>query len=132
MRLLPEDALAVVTILQEAEGEVYLGKVAVAEVIRNRMRSRYSSDGTVAGTVLRPFQFSGWNANASNRVRCAQSDDGDAIVKDCAKAWGEAKGGTDIARGALLYLNPALAAPDWVSKSRHLIDIGHHSFYEPL
>ena len=59
-RLIPEDKLAILTIAQEALAEPFEGKLAVAEVIRNRMKQRYMSDGTVEGTVLRAWQFSGW------------------------------------------------------------------------
>lgn len=45
------DALGICTLWQEARGEPYQGKVAVGEVIRERMRRRYASDGTVAGAL---------------------------------------------------------------------------------
>src|SRR5690242_9293677 len=77
MRLISDTALAAVTIWQEARGEAYAGKLAVAEVIRNRIKERYASDGTVAGTVIRPKQFSGWNSSDSNRIPSLQIDDGD-------------------------------------------------------
>lgn len=86
MRLISEEALAVTTIHQEAAGESYLGKLAVAEVIRNRMNKRYASDGTVTDTVLRPKQFSGWNTSDAGRIRNARIDSDDPIVKDCIRA----------------------------------------------
>ena len=61
MKLFDDDALAIATIWQEAEGEPYDAKVAVGEVIRERMRRKYNSDGTIAGTVGRRFQFSAFN-----------------------------------------------------------------------
>lgn len=44
--LVPDDTWAILTIIGEAAGEPYVGQLAVAEVIRNRMRQRYASDGT--------------------------------------------------------------------------------------
>jgi len=129
MRLISDTALAVITVFQEAEGEPYVGKLAVAEVIRNRMRARYQSDGTLAGTVLRQFQFSGWNSNSPNRTRSVQIDDDSLVVKDCARAWTEANTGTDIAKGALLYLNPKLANPDWLNRVHIVAAFGNHQFF---
>lgn len=138
MRILSEQALAVVTIYQEAQGESYAGKLAVAEVIRNRMAKKYASDGTVAGTVLRPLQFSGWNAKDPGRVRAAQIDDTDAIVQECVKAWDHALMGSNTVNGAVLYYNPdpklVPVTPDWAmpDSAREVAHIGHHVFFVPV
>jgi len=50
--------LEALNIYQEAGGEPDEGKAAVARVVRNRMRRKFFSDGTVAGTVLAKDQFS--------------------------------------------------------------------------
>ena len=52
--------LAVATIWQEARGNTLTEQDLVAQVIKNRMRERFFSDGSVVDTVTRPFQFSGW------------------------------------------------------------------------
>jgi spore germination cell wall hydrolase CwlJ-like protein len=44
--------------LEEAGGEIDDGKAAIARIVKNRMALKYSSDGTVQGTVLWPDQFS--------------------------------------------------------------------------
>lgn len=138
MRLITDRSLAVVTIMQEAAGETYAGKLAVAEVIRNRMHRKYSSDGTVAGTVLRPLQFSGWNAQDPGRVRNAKLDDDDPIVQECVKAWDEAMAGSDTVKGAVLYYNPdpklVPVTPDWAMphSAREIAHIGHHVFFVPV
>jgi spore germination cell wall hydrolase CwlJ-like protein len=132
MRLISDTALAAVTIWQEARGELYQGKLAVAEVIRNRMQERYASDGTVAGTVLRPKQFSGWNGGDPNRIPSLKIDDGDRSVAECIRAWKEAmEQSTNIAKGALLYYAPALAAPAWARGCTELARIGGHVFLRP-
>jgi N-acetylmuramoyl-L-alanine amidase len=131
-RLLPDDALAAVTILQEAEGEPYAGKLAVAEVIRNRTIEHYQSDGTVAGTVLRTFQFSGWNSSAANRVRCGKADDDSPMVRDCLKAWHEALEGSQTVSGALHYCRGDITPqPEWIARCRKVAEVGAHIFYIP-
>lgn len=134
MRLIPDTALAVITIWQEARGESHEGKVAVAEVIRNRMKAMYSSDGTVAGTVARRWQFSGWNTDDPSRAQSLQIDDDNPVVQDCLRAWREANtDGTNYAKGALLYLNPRAVPvlPAWVRNSDRVAEIGNHVFYVP-
>jgi len=110
MRLIPDETLAIVTIYQEAAGEPYEGKVAVAEVIRNRLRAKYMSDGTVSGTVLRAYQFSGWNTDAGKvRITSVRVDADDPLVLQCRAAWAEAMvNGSDRVKGAKLYLNPVV------------------------
>ena len=132
MRLFSDIAFAAATIWQEARGEPYEGKLAVAEVIRNRMRARYASDGTVVGTVLRPRQFSGWNADDPNRIPSIKLDDAERIVAECLSAWKEAvEKNTDVAQGALLYYAPALVVPVWARSCREVARIGRHVFLIP-
>lgn len=139
MRLISEDALAVVTIMQEAEGEPYLGKLAVAEVIRNRMNKLYASDGSVSGTVLRPLQFSGWNAKDPGRVRSVRADSDGALVKDCIRAWNEARAGSNTVHGAVLYYSPSalramgIPEPDWAlpDSADEVAIVGKHHFFVP-
>jgi len=131
MRLISDDAIAVVTIFQEAEGESFAGKLAVAEVIRNRMAKKYSSDGTIVGTCLRAMQFSGWNAMAGNRIRSVQIDSGSAIVNDCSVAW-QQSAGSETVKGAVLYFAPAVVKrPNWADPAKLLAVVGRHEFYGP-
>lgn len=104
--------------------------MAVAEVIRNRMALKYASDGTAEGTVLRPYQFSGWNTKDPNRIACAKVDAMDPVVVDCAKAW-EESATTNLTKGAILYLNPAVVKvlPDWAKQENRTVMIGNHHFY---
>lgn len=135
MRLISEEALAVVTIMQEAAGESYQGKLAVAEVIRNRMQKKYASDGTVSGTVLRPKQFSGWNTADPGRIRNIRIDSEDKVVKECIAAWYEAQSGSNITRDAVLYYNPTIITepPDWAlpDSATQVAVIGQHHFFVP-
>lgn len=51
-------ALLGLCVYEEAQGEPDEGKAAVARVVKNRMKRRFFSDGTIEGTVLAKDQFS--------------------------------------------------------------------------
>ena len=131
MRLISDDAIAIITIFQEAEGESLQGKVAVAEVIRRRMARRYSSDGTVVGTCLRPYQFSGWNTASGNRIRSLRIDLDEAMVADCVTAWAHSRT-SNIVPDAVLYYNPDIVPtpPAWADPARLVAVVEHHRFYK--
>ena len=114
MRLVNDDAWAIMTIYQEASGESFRGKAAVARVIRNRMRMRYQSDGTVPGTVLRAYQFSGWNTKDGNRIRVASLEYEEPAVRECLQAWHMALNNDFGVGDAVLYYN--LGFEDFVTK----------------
>lgn len=135
--IISDEALAVITIRQEAEAEDYKGKVAVGEVIRTRTRTGYQSDGTVRGTILKPWQFSGWNQDGADRLRAiimSLAMYPEAIVnKECIDAWHESIG-TDFTKKANLYFNPRLANPPWANHPRVVFveRIGGHDFYREV
>ena len=130
--LISSTCLAVATIYGEASGEPYLGKLAVAEVILNRMRAKHQSDGTVAGTVLKPWQFSIWNTREPRRVKVCQLDYEDVVVRECAAAWLEARDkGSDVAQGALYYHSCDIRPPVWAKEMKLLAAVGRHLFYKP-
>jgi spore germination cell wall hydrolase CwlJ-like protein len=129
MRLFDSNNLAIAVIWQEARGEPREGKMAVGEVIRNRMRLRYSSDGTVVGTVMRPYQFSGMNTDDKNRIGAFNLDDDDPLVLDCAQAWAESQW-SDYSNGATLYHAAGMDIfPWWVPNCRKVAEVGGHIFY---
>lgn len=131
MRVLADDALAVITIWQEARGEDITGKVAVGEVILNRMRSKTHTDGTVAGTILKDRQFSGWNNTDPNRIPSVKIDDEDPVVQECIRAWNTAKSGSNFTRGATFYANLAIVKPAWLAEMTPTITVGQHTFFVP-
>jgi len=143
--------LLALCVWSEAAGESVAGKRAVAQVVLNRMASHYMSDGTVAGTVLYPNQFSGFYFDMINgrytRV-CWSRDDAEhraetmllraqhqAIWDVCLDVAEEALGGTmpdqPELHGAVLYLNPAIIPklPAWASPAKQLCAVGQHTFY---
>lgn len=148
-----EDAiLLALCVWSEAAGEPTDGKEAVAQVILNRMARRYSSDGTVTGTVLSPNQFSGfWFDFVGGKYTrvCWTLEDAErhaeamflraqhqAIWDTCLDVAIDALGGDlpvnpKLAK-AVLYLNPAIIPrlPAWASPAKQLAAVGHHTFYE--
>lgn len=133
MKIINPDSLAAMTIWTEAQGEPYEGKLGVGEVIRNRMIRNYSSDGTVAGTVARRFQFSVWNDDAADNallIRALKIDDLDPTVIECIRAWHESAR-TNLVKKAVLYCNlqTVSARPAWASDDKLVRTIGNHSFF---
>ena len=134
-RLIDPDDLAVATILMEAESESYEGKLAVAQVIRNRMRLRYASDGTVASTVLWPLQFSCWNHNNTRRDDVCNYGLSDDRVLEAQRAWTESGHGGPLPFTAVLYHTAArptrdgLWPPKWAENAKRETKIGAHVFY---
>jgi len=134
MRLVSDSAWAAMTVWQEAQGESFAGKVAVAEVIRNRTKAKHMSDGTVPGTCLWPVQFSGWNAidqtpKYRERIECAKLDTNDWMVQDCLRAWSEAEAGSDTVKGAMYYYATWMKKPPpWAQGAEVLAEIGQHRF----
>lgn len=130
MLLINDDTWGIMTVWGEARGEEYQGKVAVAEVIRNRMKFKYSSDGTAANTVLRKYQFSCHNHDDPNRILMAKLNDNDPVVKECIKAWNESKN-TNLTKNAVLYCNLKVVSsiPSWAKMEKKTTSIGNHTFF---
>jgi len=146
-----DTTLLALCIWSEAASESVAGKRAVAQVVLNRMHARYESDGTVAGTVLAPNQFSGfWFSmieGAYKRVCWTRADaeqhaagmllraQHQAIWDICADVAADAldgKLGADPALSqALLYLNPTILPrlPAWADPANRVAAVGQHVFY---
>ena len=130
MKLFQNDNLATANIWAEARGELFEGKCAVGEVMRNRMKLKYFSNGTVADTIFRAKQFSGFNDDNPWRHEIFELDDSDQLVRDCFRAWTMSET-TGFARGAVLYCNLAIATPVWAIPGDLVATVGKHSFYLP-
>ncbi len=118
------------TILGEAEGEEYVGKVAVGATIRNRANRRYSSTGIIEEACLRKLQFSCWNPGSPRLERMREADDSEAIVQDCVKAAAESET-NDPTGGAVLYYSTSMSEPPtWALNAKFLCQIGNHKFFD--
>ncbi len=129
--LIEDWKLGVATVLMEAGGEPYEGKVAVAAVIHERMRSKYFSDGSVGDTVLKPLQFSCWNSVHPARAKVCCSDLTSPQVQEALRAWVDASRANPW-KGVVLYHAASMAQhPTWASSDEvELVkQIGGHLFY---
>lgn len=121
------------TVAQESSSEPFEGKVAVAEVIRNRTKTLFFSKGTVGSTILWPYQFSGWNTSDPNRSRVVSYDIGGAVMIDCIHAYTEAfERNSNVVGNANLYHAKTLALyPEWTKSDRVKLvkTVGNHIFY---
>lgn len=128
VRIVDDNSWAIMTIAGEALGEPLAGKIAVAEVIRNRMKRKYASDGTVIGTVLRAKQFSMWDDRA--RLLAARIDDSHPRVKECIEAWKQSET-SNLTNGAVLYHTIQIQEPFWATAQsvKEVRTINNHRFY---
>lgn len=140
---------------QEANLEPEDGLAAVVRVLINRMRLRFQSDGTIAGTVFHgdgtAFSWAAFemadgcyrrvaSGPAEIEVRAAELL---AKAQGFHDAWARAQriagqvgaglyAGADFTRvtgDTVLYLNPAIADAAWASSDKFVCRIGRHSFF---
>jgi len=101
----------------EARGEPYVGQVAVAAVVLNRVKSS-SFPNTIAGVIYEPYAFTCVNDGQINLAP-------DATAK---KAAQDAMNGWDPTYGCLYYYNPATATSQWMRNRPVKLSIGQHAF----
>jgi N-acetylmuramoyl-L-alanine amidase len=114
------------TIMAEAEGEDYLGKVAVAAVIYNRARDPSWWGTTIIDVCLTAKQFSCWNDASVRRNMIGEWGLDQSIYRECMRA---AIDGVDFdpTDGADSYFAHNLVTPRWARELTPLI-IGNHTF----
>ena len=101
----------------EARGEPYIGQVAVAAVVLNRV-DHPSFPNTMAGVIYQKGAFS-----------CLDDGQFDQPIADSAyQAARDALNGADPSGGAIYYFNPATATSKWIWSRPHLLTIGKHRF----
>lgn len=101
----------------EAGGEPYTGKVAVAAVVLNRVRSpRFPN--TVSGVIYQPGQFT---PVSNGRINLPASESSLRAARDAA-------GGYDPTNGALFFFNPAKTSNAYMHSLKVSLRIGNHSF----
>lgn len=101
----------------EASGEPYLGKVAVAAVVFNRVDSPLFPN-TIRGVVYEPYQF--------EPVSNGHLYDG--YVDNDMKATLEALAGSDPTSGSLFFYNPGKVSQSWMAARQVITVIGQHVF----
>ncbi|MBP3284723.1 MAG: cell wall hydrolase [Clostridia bacterium] len=103
----------------EAKGEPYLGQVAVAAVILNRVDSS-DFPNTLAGVIYQPGAFEPVMNGTIN-----QAVPQDATARKAAK---EALNGYDPTGGCLYFYNPSTAKSKWIWSKTIVKQIGKHNF----
>jgi N-acetylmuramoyl-L-alanine amidase len=104
----------------EAEGEPFIGKVAVGAVIMNRLKDpRFPN--TISEIIFQPQQFSPVSDGRLFRITNAD--------QDCIKAAEMAMSGADPTGGALFFYNPSKVSPtNWIRTREIVYLIGDHLF----
>ncbi|HBP65301.1 MAG TPA: spore cortex-lytic enzyme [Desulfosporosinus sp.] len=101
----------------EARGEPYVGQVAVAAVILNRI-SDPAFPKTIADIVYQPQAFS---SVADGQINLPPS-------ADALRAAQEAVSGSDPSKGAVFFFNPAKTKNKYIWSRPQIIKIGNHIF----
>lgn len=105
------------TVYGEARGEPYVGQVAVAAVILNRLESP-SFPNTVSGIVFEPLAFT---AVADGQIWMEPNETARKAVID-------AINGMDPSENATYYFNPETATSKWIWSRPQIKQIGKHIF----
>lgn len=101
----------------EAEGEPYIGQVAVAAVILNRLASPLFPN-TVYGVLYERYQFEPVQNGRINRPASATAY---RAVQDALNGW-------DPSYGALYFFNPSKVTNRFLWSRPHTVTIGNHRF----
>ena len=101
----------------ESRGEPYIGQVAVAAVILNRVQSA-SFPNTVAGVIYEPGAFT---AVADGQINLTPNETAKKAVLDAVNGW-------DPTGNAIYYFNPDTATSSWIWSRPQIKKIGKHIF----
>jgi N-acetylmuramoyl-L-alanine amidase len=101
----------------EARGEPYIGQVAVAAVILNRLNNP-AFPNTISGIIFQPGAFT---AVADGQIWLTPNETARKAVLDAINGW-------DPSGGAIYYFNPATATSKWIWNRPQIKQIGKHIF----
>lgn len=127
----PQKLYLAKTIWGEARGEGLKGMQAVANVIMNRVDRGGWYGASVKDVVLKPYQFSCWNATDPNRKLLDVIDENTLNASGAMSVAEAALNGQlqDITGGATEYHNKKIT-PAWNwDKLEKTVQIGNHIFY---
>jgi len=101
----------------EARGEPYVGKVAVAAVVLNRVKSA-AFPNTVSGVI---YQAGAFDCVSDGQINLTPDSDSLRAARDAMNGW-------DPTGGCIYYYNPATATSAWIWSREVRLQIGAHSF----
>lgn len=125
--LLPADAFYDATdlywlsriISAESRGESLRGKIAVGNVVLNRVASSHFPN-TIKEVIDQPGQFT---PVANGHIGNEPTEESTIAAKLCLE-------GAIVTEAALFFCNPAIATGSWMQENRlYLMTIGQHDFY---
>lgn len=105
------------TIYAEGRGEPYVGQVAIAAVVLNRVRNS-AFPNTISGVVYQKHAFT---AVSDGQINLTPNDTAMRAARDAIAGW-------DPTGGALYYYNPAVATSAWIFDRQTITVIGKHVF----
>jgi len=106
----------------EASGESLEGKIAVGNVVLNRVQSPFFPD-SVYDVIFDKRYGIQFTPAYSGAIKRAPSDESEAAAKLALE-------GTDIAGASLYFVASSVAASSWMGKNRqYFTQIGNHCFY---
>ena len=101
----------------EARGEPYVGQVAVAAVVLNRVRHDGFPD-TISGVI---FQSGAFDAVWDGQFDMEPTDASRRAARDAMNGW-------DPTGGCIYYYNPRTATNQWIWTRQVQLTIGQHAF----
>ena len=101
----------------EARGEPYVGQVAVAAVVLNRVRSA-AFPNTISGVI---YQAGAFDCVADGQINLSPDSDALRAARDAMNGW-------DPTGGCVYYYNPATATSAWIWSREVRLTIGAHVF----
>ena len=101
----------------EARGESYVGQVAVAAVILNRVESNQFPN-TISGVIYQPYAFT---AVQDGQINLEPNQSAYSAARDALNGW-------DPTYGCLYYYNAATATSKWIYTRKTVVTIGKHVF----
>ncbi|MDQ3202747.1 MAG: cell wall hydrolase [Pseudomonadota bacterium] len=127
------------TLWGEARGEDFIGQIAVAWTIRNRVfdgkAKSWWGEG-YAGVCLKPWQFSCWNKNDPNYTYLSGAKP--IPAKELARARMAAdhvidSKAPDPTNGATHYYATSMPRPPtWAKGAKQTLKLGHHIFFKDV
>lgn len=127
------------TLWGESRGEDFIGQIAVAWTIRNRVfdgKTRSWWGEGYAGVCLKPWQFSCWNENDPNHAYLSGAKP--IPVRELARARMAAdhvidSKAPDPTNGATHYYATTMKrAPTWTKGAKQTLKLGDHIFFKDV
>ncbi len=125
-------ALLVLCCWREARGESDDAKLGVAWTIKNRVALHGWMGKSYSEVVLKPWQFSSFNASDTNAVKWPVQNDPSymACVTAAKCAYSDIK--ADPTDGATHYHDTSISPPKWTVGATKTVQIGKLIFYKDV